>query len=126
LLTLGPVLTASATPAPTPTCNRAEWVAIDAGTYFIPTYNGSLDCWLVEGARGASVRALQDLLVKCYGKTMPADGNFGRVTRQALMDVQRTEKIVIDGRYGPQTRKAVAGPAYRQQGNTHSPYTCVC
>ena len=44
------------------------------------------------------------------------DGNFWDLTAQALEDFQRDEKIGIDGKYGPETRKKMLARKYHTGG----------
>jgi len=125
----------SASAAPGPACDRAELLTTELGTYYyIPASRAARDwadevkgdryrCWLRQGASGPAVRALQDMMVKCYGKSVPVDGVFGSVTRQALMDVQRAQRIVVDGVYGPQTADALSFPYYDKK-DLGSSYVC--
>jgi len=59
-----------------------------------------------RGDQGASVTALQVALVTLGHKLVP-DGDFGKITRNALKAYQRSAKILVDGIAGPQTRGSI-------------------
>jgi peptidoglycan hydrolase-like protein with peptidoglycan-binding domain len=52
---------------------------------------------LRRGAQGETVKELQVLL------GVPADGAFGRLTEEAVIRLQRRQKIAVDGIVGPET-----------------------
>jgi Putative peptidoglycan binding domain/Transglycosylase SLT domain len=58
------------------------------------------------GMSGDDVRALQQLLTK-RGFRLTADGQFGPLTRAAVMRAQRAYGIAVDGVVGPQTLGAL-------------------
>ena len=51
----------------------------------------------------AETRMLQTTLNEALGLELVVDGSFGVMTRTALMDYQRKEKLVVDGVIGPVT-----------------------
>lgn len=66
---------------------------------------------LKKGSKGASVQALQILLIG-YGfpcGTWGADGDFGNATESALKDYQSQKGITADGLAGEETWKALLG-----------------
>jgi hypothetical protein len=66
---------------------------------------------LKVGSRGPEVVALQSFLIrKNIGSAsrIAADGAFGPITRQALMDYQASAGLVADGVYGPKSAVYVA------------------
>lgn len=88
--TEGPSTEGPATPEP-----ATPDVQVDLGTGL-----------LREGSRGASVRALQQLLAD-LGQRIAVDGIFGRGTRAAVLWFQRSRGLSADGVVGPQTRSAL-------------------
>jgi peptidoglycan hydrolase-like protein with peptidoglycan-binding domain len=67
-------------------------------------YTGTFNCLLSQGDRGDGVLRLQMSMNWCYGKHLTEDGDFGPLTRSALVSVQRTVGTSADGVYGPKTR----------------------
>jgi hypothetical protein len=59
-----------------------------------------------------SVRTLQRALNTCYTKGLVVDGKFGPATKRALVSVQREVGTAEDGVYGPNTMRAMAWPQY--------------
>lgn len=57
---------------------------------------------LKRGSKGDPVRGLQRLL-KGYGYSVSADGDFGPATERALKDYQQTHKLADDGVAGEKT-----------------------
>ncbi|MEU6324183.1 peptidoglycan-binding domain-containing protein [Streptomyces sp. NPDC047009] len=68
------------------------------------TSSGSSSCYLAPGDYSDAVSALQFSMVRCYGKSIAVDGDFGPATRNALLSVQRTIGAAQDGVYGTETR----------------------
>jgi peptidoglycan hydrolase-like protein with peptidoglycan-binding domain len=72
---------------------------------------GSTSCLIGDGLVGCSgcwaVRALQQSLNHCHGAHLEEDGIWGRLTREALRDVQEDRNITPDGIYGPASRDAM-------------------
>lgn len=89
----------------TPTCN---WVASYAGAW-VPMYTGTntVDCNMVVGCVSEGVKKLQHSMNLCYLEHLDEDGNFGTLTRDALIRTQRKAGTTADGQYGPNTRKAM-------------------
>ena len=56
-------------------------------------------CDLQYGDSGNDVKALQDSLNKCYGRSLSVDGKFGPKTQAALQYAQGVEGLGIDGFY---------------------------
>ncbi|WP_461071548.1 peptidoglycan-binding domain-containing protein [Streptomyces pseudoechinosporeus] len=78
---------------------------------------GSRNCELYKGTSGEAVERLQLALVECYGyNTGGVDGIFGDLTHGAVWKMQDYENIGVDGRYGPQTRKAMKWPTWNYGG----------
>jgi len=78
---------------------------------------------LETGARGASVKALQEALAAHGFSPGTADGRFGEDTRRALTGFQRAKGLEVDGVAGPRTWAALRQPpqADRRQAPTLSP-----
>ena len=91
--------------AATPTCN---WVAAYAGAW-VPEYlpTNSVNCNLVQGDNSAAVRQLQHTMNFCYLEHLSEDGDFGSLTKAALIRTQQKAGTAADGQYGPNTRKAM-------------------
>jgi peptidoglycan hydrolase-like protein with peptidoglycan-binding domain len=53
---------------------------------------------IMIGSKGASVEFLQE-----YVDAEPVDGDFGPITRQAVMEYQRNKNITVDGIVGAET-----------------------
>jgi peptidoglycan hydrolase-like protein with peptidoglycan-binding domain len=67
------------------------------------------------GEGGDAVLALQNRLVELGYWLGSADGNYGQLTRQAVMAFQKAEGLGRDGVAGPITRERLAGA--RRQGS---------
>ena len=67
------------------------------------------------GEGGDAVLALQNRLVELGYWLSSADGNYGQLTRQAVMAFQKAEGLGRDGVAGPITRERLAGA--RRQGS---------
>ncbi|WP_282700813.1 peptidoglycan-binding domain-containing protein [Streptomyces sp. CC219B] len=88
-----------------------EW----AGEAQIPVYKSSStttrNCQMSVGSNGSHVKALQKTLNKCYGRSLDVDGDFGSLTRSALIHAQKKafpkDSSQWDGIYGPNTRDAL-------------------
>lgn len=77
---------------------------------------------LESGARGARVTELQQQLNRLgFGgdKPLAADGIYGSLTREAVMDLQRANHLKADGIVGPQT-SAKLTELQRAQGQAQS------
>jgi len=61
---------------------------------------------LRSGSAGDEVREMQNLLVR-HGATIEADGQFGGLTRAAVVDFQRGAGLGADGIVGPKTWEAL-------------------
>ncbi len=62
---------------------------------------------LRQGSRGTQVDLLQQDLNFTIGAKLIVDGQFGPLTRQALVKFQRDNKLVQDGIYGPLSYNAM-------------------
>lgn len=60
--------------------------------------------YLKQGSMGMNVYNLQKCL-NSVGASLKTDGIFGPKTKQALMDFQRKNNLVVDGIYGPKSQK---------------------
>ncbi len=65
---------------------------------------------LKEGSTGEEVQELQARLAASGFDPGPADGDFGPLTKAAVIAFQRAKGIVVDGVVGPQTRAALGAP----------------
>ena len=61
---------------------------------------------LGKGCKGDDVKWLQFELCAC-GYKLTIDGSFGNKTLSALKSFQQSAKLVVDGKCGPKTRKAL-------------------
>ena len=59
------------------------------------------------GARGNNVRWVQWHLNKAAGEKLAVDGDFGRLTKAAVLRFQKNKKLAVDGIVGPKTRAAL-------------------
>lgn len=77
--------------------------------YKIPSVSSSAgyNCIMEVGVTGQGVKALQENLNKCYGRSLTVDGIFGNGTYNALMYAQSAAGIGVDGVYGSITRKNI-------------------
>lgn len=104
------------TTASLPACTGSMTVRSGGLTTTMPAYlkppvgsqapQYSYECYLWQGHKGNGVRTLQQALNNCYKLGIGVDGDFGRITHQAVYNVQ----LVIrasgrDGTYRPETRK---------------------
>jgi peptidoglycan L-alanyl-D-glutamate endopeptidase CwlK len=63
---------------------------------------------LKEGSSGAAVRTLQARLIKLGFKPGIIDGKFGPLTKKAVIAFQKSRKLRPDGLVGPKTQAALA------------------
>jgi Putative peptidoglycan binding domain len=87
-------------------------IRVNRGLIRVPASSGgSASCLIGDGLVGcsncAAIRQLQQSLNICHGKNLEEDGTWGRLTREALRDVQEDRNITPDGIYGPDTRDAM-------------------
>lgn len=76
------------------------------------------------GSAGDGVETLQLTLRTCYGMSdVAVDGDFGSITRSALIDVQGREGITPDGLYGEQTYRNLKWPRYTDGSRNGCAYT---
>jgi hypothetical protein len=72
---------------------------------------GFWSCSLVKGMSNEGVRTLQREMNFCYwyviGNQLDPDGQFGTLTKAALVKVQQELHITADGEYGPQTARTM-------------------
>jgi hypothetical protein len=61
------------------------------------------------GSAGDAVRQAQELLVR-HGASLDPDGQFGQLTRSAVIEFQRASGLAPDGIVGPQTWRALESP----------------
>ncbi len=87
------------------------------------TYGGEgyWSCSLVQGSQGEGVEALQTIINQCYVPSvveyhLEVDGDFGSLTKAALVEVQRRHGIVANGQYGPQTARTIYHASYNPFG----------
>lgn len=66
---------------------------------------------LRQGAVGAPVKALQQLLTDKGYDSGAVDGRFGPRTRRAVLAYQRDAKLAVDGIVGPRTWASLTGTA---------------
>jgi peptidoglycan hydrolase-like protein with peptidoglycan-binding domain len=113
-------------------CDSNWWTAVNpTRTTLVPTKNGTGDanCVLGSGNQGPGVRALQNVLRKCYGQSIARDGIFGADTELAVKNAQTWENAVsnaglaVDGVYGNKTRIAITWPLYTSK-NIDTAYVC--
>jgi hypothetical protein len=63
---------------------------------------------LTRGKRGTAVKALQAALVG-YGYDINVDSSFGPATEAAVRKYQSDNRLTVDGKAGPETRKHMLG-----------------
>ncbi|MEN3359681.1 MAG: hypothetical protein V7637_3663, partial [Mycobacteriales bacterium] len=63
---------------------------------------------IVQGQKSGCVTELQSLL-NHHGADLAVDGDFGSLTRSAVIDFQSEKGISVDGEVGPQTKAALYG-----------------
>ena len=102
--------TTSTTPTTTTTSTTTTTTTTTAPAPTTPeTTGGGNPPVLERGDAGPSVRDLQHKLHDLR-YWVPVDGDFGRLTEQAVYAFQKANGISVDGRVGPQTRAALADP----------------
>ena len=70
---------------------------------------------LKVGSKGEAVKTLQNRLVKLgFLKVEDVDGNFGPVTKSAVVDFQKLYGIGADGVVGTETKVKIAAALARQ------------
>jgi peptidoglycan hydrolase-like protein with peptidoglycan-binding domain len=111
----------STAPEPTPTDAPTTTTAPPTTTTVPPTTtttappDPAADGTLELGEGGQAVLALQQRLVDLGYWLGSADGNYGQLTRQAVMAFQKAEGLGRDGVAGPITQGRLAGA--RRQGS---------
>jgi peptidoglycan hydrolase-like protein with peptidoglycan-binding domain len=71
----------------------------------IPAYGSTDNCITGRGAYGSHVKAIQNALRHCHGRTaVEVDSDFGPITERELKIVQARLGLDDDGVYGPKTR----------------------
>jgi len=77
------------------------------GAIRVPTLGngtGNTDCILGAGNAGPAVARLQIALDECnLHAGLAVDSDYGPLTRQAVINVQRAEHVTQDGVFGPMT-----------------------
>ncbi|MCE7045449.1 peptidoglycan-binding domain-containing protein [Streptomyces purpurascens] len=100
--------TATAADSATYWCNKTLGRFINAEGHQltnIPAYGSTDSCITGQGASGSHVKAIQNALRHCHGRTkVEVDGHFGPITEQELEIVQGKLDLTADGVYGPKTR----------------------
>lgn len=70
-------------------------------------YTAALSCSalpvLYHGKTGTTVKALQAILVRCWGASISVDGSFGTATQAAVKAFQKARGLTQDGVCGPAT-----------------------
>lgn len=102
------LLPAGAASAATPQCTQAvaHYPSSGAGPLLVPAAsNGNRSCWMQKGNNSSAVAALQYALRDCYGEDLEIDGDFGGLTKAALIRVQGQVGAAPDGGYGPETAR---------------------
>ncbi|MEV0647552.1 peptidoglycan-binding domain-containing protein [Phytomonospora sp. NPDC050363] len=102
--------TAGPAAAATPQCTQAaaHYPSSGAGPLYVPAAtNGNRLCWMQSGNYSSAVRALQFALRDCYGQNIAVDSSFGPATAGALRNVQGYVGAKVDGKYGPETARAM-------------------
>jgi peptidoglycan hydrolase-like protein with peptidoglycan-binding domain len=106
---------------PDGTWDSAMTVIFPAHSPQVPIWGGSggagyWSCSLVQTSKGSGVRRLQETMNYCYetpirqalgGALLQLDGDFGSLTKRALIAVQRYHGIEDNGEYGPQTARTM-------------------
>src|SRR5687768_7042407 len=67
---------------------------------------------LRTGSKGQAVRELQQALAKDGFNPGPIDGDFGPLTRGAVLAYQRANHLAVDGIVGPQTWGSLRGSSF--------------
>jgi len=73
------------------------WMPVIPGRYSYSLHDPQCD--IQYGDSGNDVRALQDSLNRCYGRSLSVDGKFGPKTQAALQYAQGVEGLSADGYY---------------------------
>ena len=107
-----------------PACDGTAPFATDDGTIRLPVDGpvvpfASAVCQLAEGGGGGddAVALVQGALAACNGQAVTADGRYGAETRRAVASVQEAHGIVADGIYGPETRAVMTWPVVAGDGD---------
>lgn len=107
------------TTAATPHCNMSLSIYITSTRHLIvPSYNRvTRNCLMGTGAQGPQVWDLQTALRDCYRiNPGPADGKYGPQTKAAVAAFQRSVGIADDGIYGPRTEDFMRFRVYNNSG----------
>lgn len=66
------------------------------------------------GSKGYEVALLQSTLNECQNQNLAVDGIFGNGTKNVVIAFQQAKALIVDGKVGPQTWKALfsAAPRY--------------
>jgi peptidoglycan hydrolase-like protein with peptidoglycan-binding domain len=111
---------ATTTTAPPTTTTAAPTTTVPPTTTTTAPPDPAADGTLELGEGGPAVLALQQRLVELGYWLGSADGNYGQLTRQAVMAFQKAEGLGRDGVAGPVTqgRLAAAGRQSSRAGGT--------
>ncbi|MFE9724521.1 peptidoglycan-binding protein [Streptomyces sp. NPDC005794] len=107
----------SAVAAADPACSRGvsipNKVTNPTSYKYVPYASANTsNCWLDRGMSNSAVTALQKNLNSCYGYKLETDGDFGGLTEDALVAVQKKVGVTADGDYGRNTRSAMVWANY--------------
>src|SRR5690606_16791632 len=77
--------------------------------YTAPRQEIKVRSYLKKGDKGNDVKEMQTLLKKFGFYKGAIDGSFGSQTNSALLSFQKAAGIKVDGYYGSQSQKTLAG-----------------
>ncbi|KAK4224219.1 zinc D-Ala-D-Ala carboxypeptidase [Podospora fimiseda] len=60
-------------------------------------------CIMGVGAKGSSVKSVQEAINKCYGGSFDTDGKYGELTKKAVKKMQKKIGVPQDGIWGTNT-----------------------
>jgi peptidoglycan hydrolase-like protein with peptidoglycan-binding domain len=139
VLAMNAAATTANAPAATPTCTSWSTHFADGTSDYVQHMPSAgrntyvLSCVLRQGNRNDAVKVLQRSLRVCSGYNLAIDGDYGPLTRAAVLDLQQRMNgsynagLEEDGEYGPETFNWVKFPLFTDPGNVitnmcdHSP-----
>lgn len=128
-LVIAPAVPAAAAPAADPKCNAGYWVVEGAFQQFFPSRqvgnSNNFQCELRrDDFNNFGVVALQNTLIRCYGQSIAADGDFGSQTEAALKNAQRIHGLPTNGVYNWNTHKTIWWPTYQAGADIDDKFKC--
>lgn len=99
-----------------PVCDDTALFSADGGVVRLPVRGPSVPfpspACVIDGRAAApeAIGVVQHALAGCHGLDVDADGRYGPETRRAVRAVQERGGVTVDGVYGPETLSVMGWP----------------